>query len=164
MKAVTKSIANRLKTFLPGIISEKQSAFIWGRLITDNALIAMECFHWMKHKKNGRKGTMALKLDTSKASDRLEWNFVSETLEKNGISPSHPNKKFFPNRGLHQGDPFSPYLFVIYADVLSRMIRSDMVNNKIHGIKVERKSPIISHLFSVDDSLMFSRASEEEVG
>lgn len=51
MKAVTKSIANRLKTILPSIISEEQSAFIRGRLNTDNALIAMEWFHWLKHKK-----------------------------------------------------------------------------------------------------------------
>lgn len=63
MKAVTKSLPNRLKMFLPEVISKEQSVFIRGRLIMDNALIAMECFHWLKHSKNGRKGTMALKLD-----------------------------------------------------------------------------------------------------
>lgn len=54
MKMVTKVIENRVKVLLPDIIDEEQSAFVQGRLITDNALIAMECFHWMK-KKNGKK-------------------------------------------------------------------------------------------------------------
>jgi len=76
MKIVTKTIANRLNAILPDIIDEEQSAFVKGWLITDNALIAMECFHWMKKKKKGKKGKMALKLDMSKAYDRIEWSFV----------------------------------------------------------------------------------------
>lgn len=76
MKIVTKTIANRLKALLPAVIDEEQSAFVKGRLITDNTLIAMECFHWMKKKKKGKKGVMALKLDMSKAYDRIEWSFV----------------------------------------------------------------------------------------
>ncbi|XP_058783870.1 uncharacterized protein LOC131658613 [Vicia villosa] len=81
MKVVTKVIANRIKELLPEIISEEQSAFVKGRLITNNALIAMDCFHWMKNKKVGKKGVMALKLDMSKAYDRIEWDFVVGTLE-----------------------------------------------------------------------------------
>jgi hypothetical protein len=72
LKLVTKVIANRLKPILPEIIDEEQSAFVQGRLITDNALIAMECFHWMKKKTKGKKGLMALKLDMAKAFDRIE--------------------------------------------------------------------------------------------
>lgn len=76
VKVVTKDISNRMKVLLPDIISEGQSAFVKGRLIKDNALIAMECFHWIKNKRKGKKGTMALKLDMSKAYDRIEWEFV----------------------------------------------------------------------------------------
>src|ERR1044072_7601619 len=63
IKLVTKSIANRIKLLLPDIIDNEQSAFVKGRLIIDNALIAMECFHWLKKKSKGRKGVMAMKLD-----------------------------------------------------------------------------------------------------
>lgn len=71
MKMVTKVIANRLKLFLPDIINEEHSAFVKDQLIMDNTLIAMECFHWMKKKVKGKKGVMALKLDISKAYNRL---------------------------------------------------------------------------------------------
>jgi hypothetical protein len=80
MKIITKVVANRIKVTLPNVIDHEQSAFIQGRLITDNALIAMECFHWMKKKRKGKKGVMALKLDMSKAYDRIEWQFVEKVM------------------------------------------------------------------------------------
>lgn len=71
IKIATKAIANRIKCLLPDIVDEEQSAFVKGRLITDNALIAIECFHWLKKKTKRKKGMMALKLDMAKASSRL---------------------------------------------------------------------------------------------
>lgn len=72
MMIVTKTIANRIKHILPDIIGEEKRAFVKGRIITDNALVVMECFHWMKKKKKGKCGVMAIKLDMSKAYDYLE--------------------------------------------------------------------------------------------
>jgi hypothetical protein len=87
MKIITKVVANRIKVTLPNVIDHEQSAFIQGRLITDNALIAMECFHWMKKKRKGKKGVMALKLDMSKAYDRIEWQFVEKVMSIMGYPP-----------------------------------------------------------------------------
>lgn len=73
MKIITKMPANRMKLIMPSIISEMQSAFIPGRLITDNVIAAYEVNHWMKKKYQGKTGYSAMKIDMSKAYDRVEW-------------------------------------------------------------------------------------------
>lgn len=69
---MSKVLANRLKKLLPLLVSENQSAFQEGKMITDNILMAFETFHYMKHHQSGKTGFMALKLDMSKAYDRVE--------------------------------------------------------------------------------------------
>ena len=71
-RIASKVLANRLKTFLPHIISENQSAFMTKCLITNNVLKAFENMHHISQKKNGKVGEMALKLDMSKAYDWVE--------------------------------------------------------------------------------------------
>ena len=87
-KVVSKVIANRLKSLLNSIISETQSAFIADILITDNVLIAFESLHHMKTFCSGKTGFMALKLDMSKAYDRVEWAFLEKILLKMGFHNS----------------------------------------------------------------------------
>lgn len=83
-KVISKILAERLKPWLDIIITENQSAFIPGRLITDNVLIAHELMHSL-NTKNLRHKFMALKLDIAKAFDRVEWKFISAVMEKMGF-------------------------------------------------------------------------------
>ncbi|KAK3231579.1 hypothetical protein Dsin_003460 [Dipteronia sinensis] len=87
-KSVAKALANRLRGVLDEVISETHSAFIPDRLISDNAIIGFECMHALKRWKKGKRGSMALKLDMSKAYDRVEWTFLVGMLSKLGFSPS----------------------------------------------------------------------------
>ncbi|KAK2649466.1 hypothetical protein Ddye_016955 [Dipteronia dyeriana] len=76
----------RFRLVLGDVISETQSAFIPGRFITDNVSVSFECIHAMRTKKKQKKGVMALKLDMSKAYDRVEWGFLSRMMDKLGFS------------------------------------------------------------------------------
>ncbi|XP_057452170.1 uncharacterized protein LOC130743990 [Lotus japonicus] len=181
-KIITKCIANRLKIILPDLICESQSAFVPGRLITDNALIAFECFHFMKKRIQSRNGIMALKLDMSKAYDRVEWPFLQSVMTSMGFPLCWVNlimrcvssvsfsillngnrqAPFAPHRGLRQGDPLLPYLFILCGEVFSAMINKAVLNSSLHGVKISRSAPVISHLLFADDSVIFARADVQE--
>ena len=181
-KIVSKVIANRMKKILPSIISETQSAFVHGRLITDNVLVAFETMHHISKKKSGKVGEMALKLDMSKAYDRVEWECLEKIMEKLGFDErwrvlvmrcvrsvtysikinGSPRGHIIPSRGIRQGDPLSPYLFLLCAEGLSALIKASVARGDMKGVSVCREGPILSHLFFADDSLIFCKASLDE--
>jgi hypothetical protein len=86
-KVISKIIAIRIKHILDEVISPVQSAFVPGRMITDNILVAYESLHTMKNKKNGKEGYCAVKLDMHKAYDRVEWIFLERMLMQLGFHP-----------------------------------------------------------------------------
>lgn len=85
-KLIAKVLANRLKNVLPTAISENQSAFVPGRSITDNVLIAFESIHYTKRKKGNQEGDVALKLDISKAYDRVNWRYLWHRMRIMGFN------------------------------------------------------------------------------
>ncbi|XP_019158562.1 PREDICTED: uncharacterized protein LOC109155332 [Ipomoea nil] len=145
-------------------------------------MIAFEMQHYMKRKSQGNNGLAALKLDISKAYDRLEWPLLRNIMIRLGFDVRWVNLimecvstlSYFvlnkgqeigpitPQRGLRHGDPISPYLFILVAEGFSAMIRDYESRGKIHGFTVARNAPPISHLFFADDSFIFFKASVEE--
>lgn len=87
VKAVTKVIANRLKSLMPKLITPTQSSFIPGRQAADNIVLAQEVLHSMR-KRVGKKGWMAIKVDLEKAYDRINWKFFEAVLRRVGFNKS----------------------------------------------------------------------------
>ena len=87
-KIMAKTVANRLKSILPSIISDTQSAFISSRSITDNAMIAFEVGHYLKRKRQGKMGVATLKVDMSNVYDRIEREFLRKMLVALGFAQS----------------------------------------------------------------------------
>ena len=142
-RIVFKVLANRLKKILPHIISMSQSAFLPDRLITDNVLVAFETMHCINQRNKGKEGLMAIKLDMSKAFDQIEWFCLERIMEKLGFHDrwislmmmciksvsysmllnGEPKGLIHPTRGIRQGDPISPYLFLLCGEGLSAMLK-----------------------------------------
>jgi hypothetical protein len=164
-RSFRKVLAARLKGILDDIISPNQSAFVSGRLITDNILVAYEMTHFLKNKRQGNRGYLALKLDMSKTYDKVEWDFVEAILKKLGFNQPFVDrlmmcvrsvkyrikvndeftKEIIPDRGLRQGDPISPYLFLICAEGFSSLMHHAEVTNMIQGIRICNEAPSVTH-------------------
>lgn len=86
-KLISKVLANQLKWVLPKCILEEQSGFVEGCCIIDNAIMAIEILHYMKNKRAGKHGDMALKIDISKGYDSVNWGFIKATMLTIGFAP-----------------------------------------------------------------------------
>ncbi|XP_017614083.1 uncharacterized protein LOC108459248 [Gossypium arboreum] len=92
-KIISKALANRLKVVLPQCISQNQSAFIPGRMIHDNVLVAHELMHYLRSSTNGPNKGCMIKLDMIKAYDRVEWSFLEKVMIRMGFSRENQHGK-----------------------------------------------------------------------
>ncbi|GJT66456.1 RNA-directed DNA polymerase, eukaryota [Tanacetum coccineum] len=130
-KIIAKILANRLSKVIDSLVSQEQSAFVSGRQILDGPLILSEIIDWYK-KRN--KKMLLFKVNFEKAFD----------------------SKNFLKRGLRQGDPLSPFLFIIIMEGLHISLRDSMVANLIQGVKLGPSNFRLSHLLYADDVIIMS--------
>ncbi|KAG7578919.1 Reverse transcriptase domain [Arabidopsis thaliana x Arabidopsis arenosa] len=181
-KIITKTMVERLKPVMSKLIGPAQASFIPGRVSTDNIVLVQEAVHSMRRKK-GRKGWMLLKLDLEKAYDRIRWDFLEDTLRAAGFSevwvtrimqcvtgPSmrllwngEKTDAFKPLRGLRQGDPLSPYLFVLCMERLCHLIERSIDDKKWKPISLSRGGPKLSHICFADDLILLAEASVTQI-
>lgn len=168
----SKLLANRIKSALPELISPAQSAFVPGRLLVENVLLATELVAGYKWKDISKR--CMLKVDLQKAFDSVNWDFIQNTLEALGF-PTHfrkliaqcitttrfsvsingePCGYFKGTKGLRQGDPLSPYLFVIALEVFSQMLNTRYRDGSI-GYHPRTADPEVTHLAFADDIMIF---------
>ena len=176
-KVISKIIVARIRPHLSSLISPVQATFVLGRRGTDNVCIAQELLHTLDNKKKGRVSYMAIKLDLEKAYDRLEWNFVHKVLEAFRFPPKLTKiimsyiamtsisvlvnrgalQSFEPSRGIRQGDPLSPYIFILCMEYLGHLIEQKCVDGGWTPLKASKDNVGISHLLFVDDILLFGK-------
>ncbi|XP_071712558.1 uncharacterized protein [Rutidosis leptorrhynchoides] len=176
-KIIAKLLSNRLKKVVPKLVSSEHSAFIKGRNILDGALIANEALNYIKVK---REKGLIFKVDFEKAFDSLSWDFLEEmmslmgfglkwrkwimsSLESASISilvNGSPTCEFNLGRGVRQGDPLSPFLFILAAEGLNALTKSAVSRKLFDGLLIGKDSVVLSHLQYADDTIFFGNESK----
>jgi len=181
-KIIAKVLANRMSRVLEKIILEPQNAFVKGRHILDSVLIASECLD--NRIKFGIPRVLC-KLDIMKAFDHVNWKFLLYMLKRCGFGEkwvswiSHcissarhsvlvngsPAGFFNSSRGLKQGDPLSPLLFIVVMEALSKMLSGAVDSGRLSCFSVGSRPPVIniSHLLFADDILVFCEANPDHL-
>lgn len=177
-KVLSKVLANRLRKVIASLISETQSAFIRGRQILDGILVANEV---VDDAKRGKKEAVFFKVDFEKAYDSVNWEFLEFMMNKMGfvwkwrkrimecistplvsvLVNGSPTEEFRVGRGLRQGDPLSPFLFLIVAEGLNLMLKEVVGIGCYEGYKVGDLS--ITHLQFADDTLLVGEKSSMNI-
>ena len=179
-KIITKALAERLKPFLPSLITAAQGTFVKGRHILDGVLVANELID--SRLRSGIPGVLC-KVDLEKAYDHVDWNFLDYVLRRMGFGTrwrswvrtcistvsfsvlvnGSPKGFFRSKRGIRQGDPLSPFLFLLVMEPLNYMLVRAKELGWISGFKASSLGTSVSHLHFADDTLVFLDATEAQV-
>jgi len=179
-KIISKILSLRLKRVLNKVIDPRQSAFLEGRGLLDSVLVANETLEEVKRKK---EECVVFKVDYEKAYDSVSWEYIyymlgrlgfcgkwidwiKKCLESSSISVlvnGSPTTEFKPMKGLRQGDPLAPFLFLIAAEGLARVVRQAEEKKLVESIEVGEKQVKVSMLQYADDTLFFCKASIQSV-
>jgi len=176
-KILAKVLANRLRSIIGSVISDSQSALVKGRQILDGILVANEVVDdARKHKKE----LLLFKVDFEKAYDSINWGYLDEVMHKMGflvlwrkwikecigtatasvLVNGSPTDEFHMERGLRQGDPLSPFLFLLAAEGFNILMKSMVDNHLFHDYKVGAgTTTVVSHLQFADDTLILAEKS-----
>lgn len=177
-KLISKVLSNRLRLVLPDLISPKQTAFVHGRQISENFVTTRELLHHV-----GFSGAPAIfaKVDFRKAFDTIEWVFLEKVMVARGFPEKwivwmnhiwstssskvcingDESEPFVHKRGLRQGDPLSPMMFNIAADVFQCMVQ---VASNLLGLSISNKiSDSIVALQYADDTAIIARADPSTI-
>ena len=180
LKIISKVLTARLRPFLEKIISPFKSAFVPNRKTSDNIIILREIIHTIDRSK-AKNGFMIIKLDLEKAYDSIEWSFIRDVLKffefpsqwiqlvMSLISIVSYQILFnggkldpiIPSRGLRQGDPLSPYLFILCMEYLHFLIHDKCQRKLWDPIKSRKYGLAFSHLFYADDIILFAKANSK---
>ena len=176
-KLVTKILVQRLRPYMPNLISPCQTALVVGRRGSDNVIIAQEIIYSL-NKRKGKEGFMVIKIDLEKAYDRLEWCFTRKVLTCFGFPPNitklimscisssstsllFNGEKLPPftlSRGLRQGDPLSPFIFLLYMEYLNAQIEDICDSKQWMRVKASSGGPRFSHIFFCRRSIVVCKS------
>ncbi|GJS98578.1 RNA-directed DNA polymerase, eukaryota, reverse transcriptase zinc-binding domain protein [Tanacetum coccineum] len=177
-KIITKVLANRLAKVIDSVIGHEQSAFIKNRQILDGPLMVSEAIQWCK-RKNSK--LLIFKIDFEKAFDSISWDFLFQVMHFMGFNDTwikwisgclstatssilingSPTREFNISRGLRQGDPLSPFLFIIAMEGLHVALEDAIAAGLYRCLKVNTLN--LSHLFFADDVLFIGEWSRDNI-
>nr|GEU68052.1 RNA-directed DNA polymerase, eukaryota, reverse transcriptase zinc-binding domain protein [Tanacetum cinerariifolium] len=165
---IPKVLANRLAQVIDSVICQEQTAFVKNRQILDGPLMVSEAIQWCKRK---HSKLLVFKIDFENAFDSISWDFLFQVMRFMGFNDTwinwisgclnnatssilingSPTREFNIQRGLRQGDPLSPFLFIIAMEGLQVAIEDAIVAGLYRGLKVRNIS--LSYLFFADEAV-----------